>query len=479
MTTPAPIPFDFGYTHFGSARLGDRRRTRRLVQAADQIVQRPDQTLPHKLANPAALDGFYRLMNRPETTHQAVFAPHRQRTLDAMGRHPGVVLILNDGTELDYTGKKSLTMLGRIGNGSCRGYLCHQSLAVTAEAGDVLGLANQILHRRADVVAGEKRGERRRRADRESRLWCRGAEAIGPPPDGARWVHVCDRGGDTFEALETLLRLGGLVVRSSTSRAVVIGHDPDGRRAALHEYARQLPSLGTHVVTVSGRPADRKGRTRRPAQPARQAEVRLAAAPVLVLPPDCRRGEHGDEPLPLWVVHVREQHPPAGAEALEWLLLTDEPVTDLAGASRVQSWYEKRWIIEEFHKAQKTGCRIENPQFTTEEALQPTIALLSVVAVFLLTLRDLAERPDAQTRPAREVLDPLTVDTLCCWRHSRPRADWSVHDFVLALGRLGGHQNRKGDGMPGWLTLWRGWQALQNMLLGVRASTKLPQCEET
>jgi hypothetical protein len=51
MTTPAPIPLDFGQLHFGDAQLGDIRRTRRLVQAADQIVQRPDQTLPHKLAS--------------------------------------------------------------------------------------------------------------------------------------------------------------------------------------------------------------------------------------------------------------------------------------------------------------------------------------------------------------------------------------------------------------------------------------------
>lgn len=478
MTTPACLPASFGQLHFGTAQLGDRRRTQRLIQAADQIVRRPDQTLPHKLAQPADLDAFYRLVNRREVTHAAVLAPHRQRTLELMSRHDGVVLVLHDGTELDYTSKKSLTGLGHIGNGSCRGYLCHNSLAVTAD-GDVLGLANQILHRRADVDPNETRSQRRQRADRESRLWRQGAEAIGRAPAGARWVHVCDRGGDSFEALESLAALGGLVVRSNTSRVIRIGHDPDGPRAKLHDYARQLPSLGTTVVSVSGRPASGKRRKGRSAQPARQATVRLAAAPVLVLPPSCPRGEHGDQPLPLWIVHIRELQPPVGAEPLEWFLLTKEPVLTLEDALRVQGWYQRRWIIEEFHKAQKTGCAIEAPQFTTEEALQPTIALLSVVAVFLLTLRDLADRPDAQTRPASTVADALTVDTLCCWRHGQPRPAWSIHDFVLALARLGGHQNRKCDGLPGWLTLWRGWQALQHMLVGVRTSQKLRQCEET
>jgi len=49
-----------------------------------------------------------------------------------------------------------------------------------------------------------------------------------------------------------------------------------------------------------------------------------------------------------------------------------------------------RWVVEEFHKAQKTGCNIEDPQFTFVERLQPMIALLSVVATTLLSLRDLS-----------------------------------------------------------------------------------------
>jgi Transposase Tn5 dimerisation domain len=45
-----------------------------------------------------------------------------------------------------------------------------------------------------------------------------------------------------------------------------------------------------------------------------------------------------------------------------------------------------------------------------------------------------------------------------------------VREFFLALARLGGHQNRKCDGEPGWLVLWRGWMTLQQMVDGARAS---------
>ena len=57
------------------------------------------------------------------------------------------------------------------------------------------------------------------------------------------------------------------------------------------------------------------------------------------------------------------------------------------------SWYECRWIIEEYHKAQKTGCLSEDLQFTSAQALQPMIALLSVIAVSLLTLATRAVDP--------------------------------------------------------------------------------------
>ena len=53
------------------------------------------------------------------------------------------------------------------------------------------------------------------------------------------------------------------------------------------------------------------------------------------------------------------------------------------------------------------------------------------------------------------------------WRYGPGRTELTVAEFVLALGRLGGHQNRPSDGLPGWQTLWRGWMQLQAMIQGV------------
>src|SRR4051794_7913165 len=171
MTSLTDTAASFGSLHFGEAQLGDVRRTRRLVRAADAIVQHPGGTLPQKLHDPYPLDALYRLANRKEVTHAAVLEPHRQHTLAAMRAARGPVLVIHDTTELDYTSLRSLTGLGQIGNGGGRGYECHNALAVHAPTRAVLGLANQILARRDTVGKGESRRDRLRRQTRESRLW--------------------------------------------------------------------------------------------------------------------------------------------------------------------------------------------------------------------------------------------------------------------------------------------------------------------
>ena len=187
---------------------------------------------------------------------------------------------------------------------------------------------------------------------------------------------------------------------------------------------------------------------------------------------------HGDDPLPLFVVLVTELDPPAGEKTIEWMLLTNEPVETFADAMRVTAWYEKRWIIEELHKAMKTGCRIEEMQFTTTARLEPAIALLSLVAVTLLNLRDAARQADAETRAATTLLSAEYVEVLSVWRYRKSK-DLSVHEFFLALARLGGHQNRKSDHRPGWLVLWRGWTKLQSMLNGYTTAIQLGKCGKT
>jgi hypothetical protein len=204
-------------------------------------------------------------------------------------------------------------------------------------------------------------------------------------------------------------------------------------------------------------------------------KVCVAAGPVELSVPKIKYGEHGREPLAAWVIRVWEFDAPPGQEPLEWILLSNVPtLTRLQAWERVD-WYACRPIVEEYHKAQKTGCGMERPQFTTRKALEVTIAMLSVVAVQLLRLRDLSQRADADTLRATDVIEADYVEGLSLWRWKQARMDLSVKEFLYALARKGGHLGRPTDRPPGWLVLWRGWMALQPLVEGLRLA-RLKRC---
>lgn len=457
MTTSYASTMSLGQSMFGHAELGDRRRTARLAKSFDQMRRHPGGTLPDKLASPSDLKALYRLCRSKHVTHEAIITAMREYTLERIGEENGAVLVLHDGTELDYTSLESLAEdLGQIGKGTHRGYVCQNVIAVRASDGEVLGLLDQILHCRDEVPEGETLKEHRNRETRESLLWIKGSEHL---PDTSQLVDVADQGASTFEFIENESKSGRrFVIRNGKERKVYGGHEPSGPKRYIKEYAESLPELGRFTMDVQ----QQKGRKAR-----KQAEFALRGGPILLLPPHAKYGFHGDEPLPLHVVYVSETSPPPGGEKpITWMLITNESVEDFDDAWRVTQWYERRWIIEEYHKAKKTGCRIEDIQFTAVERLQPAIALLSAVALTLLNLRDVSRRPDAQTRLASMLFAIEYIEVLSYWRYGRIRQDLTVHEFFFALARLGGHQNRKGDHRPGWLILWRGWVKLQQMLDG-------------
>src|SRR5581483_10873384 len=110
---------------------------------------------------------------------------------------------------------------------------------------------------------------------------------------GCTWVHVADRGADTFEFLaQPWDDRNAFVLRSKTDRVIRRGHAVDGPKDYLHTYARTLPVRQRRQVVIAARPG----------QPERTATVAVAFAPVLVLPPHVKRGLYEKRPVRLWVV---------------------------------------------------------------------------------------------------------------------------------------------------------------------------------
>jgi hypothetical protein len=451
---PFPDARTWAEANFAAAELGDKRRTRRLISTAAELAQQPEGSLPEHFSwNP--LRAVYRLCNRPEVTHTAIIATHCALTRTRMveqGAAP--VLNLHDTTELNFTSHRALKGTGPVGNGQGRGFLQHNSLAITAETRQILGLTSQQVITRAPAPKAETHTARQRR-DRESRLWERGIRAVGPAPAGACWVDVADRGGDSFEAIKAALDLGHqFLFRACKDRKIATGATADDQPRLLKAWARSLPSQADGEVTIPGQGG----------RPERTARVEMAAAQAWFLVPKLVHGVHPDwEPIRVWVERVWEPSPPADVDApLEWILLGSLPAESVGQLHLRRDWYACRPLVEDFHQVEKTGCGEEKLRFETAEAMLPMLGVLSVVAVRVLQLRwwgragAQAPAAAASTVEERQVLKGLGY---------RVR---TARDFVRAVAELGGFLGRKGDGEPGWKTLWRGYQRLQDMVLGAQ-----------
>jgi hypothetical protein len=453
-------PAAWACIQFATAQLGDRRRTRRLVRLAAQVAANPSSSLPKQTQGWADLKAAYRLLDRPEATFGAIAAPHWRLTTDEA--KVGRFLILDDTTEIDFGPTRQATGLGPVGSGVGRGFLIHSGLMVTPQDEWIVGLAGQIVSHRRPAPKGETRAQRRAR-DRESAVWGQLIERVGPPPRHAQWIHVMDRGADDFEVHCRAERIGADWIGRVKSRNRRVRAEA-GTEGALSAVLAEAPVAGGYTLAVRARPK----------QPARRARIAVSFAPVTVLvprQPAASLKALAPRPIPQWAVWAREVDPPATLkEPIDWLLLTSLPVGTLEGAMEVINYYEKRWVIEEWHKALKTGCRVEGRQLKTSAGLEALTGLLSVVAVRLLQLKEVGRRQPQ--RAAKELIPAAYVELVRRARGRGRPGEWTVRDFFRGVAGLGGFLGRTSDGEPGWMTIWRGWEVLHWMLRGAQLAAQ-------
>jgi hypothetical protein len=309
----------------------------------------------------------------------------------------------------------------------------------------------------------ETKGQRKQR-ERESLVWEQSVRGIGPVPSGSQWIYVGDRGSDLFPFWQVCQKLGyDFTIRVAQDRGVLgeeAGGSSDPDLLHLKSRVRQLPAQDVRLLALPATDA----------HPARDAVVEVSFEAVRIQPPVHNATLEKTE-LALWVVRVWEPLPPPGIEPLEWILLTSVPVLTIADAWERARWYRCRWLIEEFHKVLKSGCRLEDRRMHTVSALENLLAILTPIGMRLLWLRDLARlTPDL---PATQIVSEEVLH-LVALLDQRPQTNWTVRQLCCAIARFGGFLGRKCDGLPGWQTLWQGWVFVQTVLLGVHLAALLP-----
>lgn len=485
MSWTALEPGEWAAEQFGSVALGDRRLNKRAVKVAEAMAADPSGSIPRQNKRWGQTKGAYRLFDHPKATFAALSQPHWQQTHLACAQ-TSVTLLIQDTTWLDYAAHPQTSGLGwavgqtkKGGKGKKpvgSGLFLHSVLAVEPQAdgsGRVIGLAYAKTWARTGEPIGldqPRRSAHRHSDERESLRWKEAVEQIGSPLPSTlessssspaspapmtRYLHVGDRESDLFNLYQQTQEMNcvGFAVRVSKDRNAAAGHDTpetqtrEQRKAGgrLKALCRSMPALGQKQMWLG---PDGKNRT------GRMATLSVSGGPVTIWSPQLDRTGHA---LRCWVVRVWEEHPPAGQQAVEWIILTSEPVTSLAEALRVAAYYTLRWLIEQYHQCLKSGCKVEERQLETADRLEPLIGMLSAVAVRLLQLKNNARL--APDRPATECAPKELVETLS--KLIKVKASkLTVRQFTHEVAKLGGFLGRKSDGEPGWRTLWQGWQEL-------------------
>jgi hypothetical protein len=267
---------------------------------------------------------------------------------------------------------------------------------------------------------------------------------------------VLDRGADNFEVFcHVRQQQTDCVVRASCLHRKV--ETQQGLRRELREILATLPLAGSYPLPLRARSQ----------QAARTATLEVRYGTVVMPRPRVTSAYMRQQaPVTLQVVWVQERQPPRGTAGISWVLYTTLAVSSYEEALRIVRYYERRWLIEEWHKALKTGCQAEGRQLALSSRLEPLIGVLGVVAVRLLQLRGVARsQPD---RRAEECVPVEYVRVLRALCRAKAGVIWTVAKFFRELAKLGGFLGRKHDREPGWQVIWAGWEKLQWVVRGAR-----------
>jgi len=466
-------PQEWAEQTFGGAHLGHVARTRRAVAIATAMAGEPAGSIPAQQHSDAGTKAVYRFCENAHVSYEDLMQPHLQATRQQSRQVPRVLLI-QDTTEVDYQQHPKTRGLGPIGNGSHQGFLLQSVLALDAATEEVMGVVHQEPFLRQPAPKGETARQVQQRA-RESQVWERAVQSIGTPPEGVQWIHVGDRYSDMFDFLALCGQMQTqFVVRASHDRRIDLLVEPVGQAVKRHPHRKKAeqPEAYAHLFeTVEAWPPQAEQALPIAAEhgrKARSARLAISWGRLRLIAPN-----HQEQKRPavsIWVVRVWELEPPEGVSPVEWVKFPSVPTHSVEDAWERVGWYRLRWTVEDYHQGLKTGCRIEQRQIQSYEGLRRLLGFIAPLAVRLLQLRWHARQSPDQ--PATQVL-PRVLVQLVVLKTGGDVGQMTIEQCWKKIAQLGGYLGRKGDGPPGWKTLWHGWLHLQDLWEGAQLAIQL------
>jgi hypothetical protein len=460
---------------FGTTNFGDYRLTKRLVKLADSLSELPVSSINQACGSWAASKAAYRFFQNDKIDVNEIASGHKKRTVSRIQEYQ-TALAIQDTSYFTYTNHKQTSGLGviasKIGTNKhiikSDGVIMHTSFAVSTQ-GLPLGILDQNIYAREEIPKEIKELKKRshRNAlsieDKESMKWLNSLTNSHSPLKSSktRLVTVCDREADMYDFFESAFQNESSVLVRANHNRIVSNSSlySEKNKCKLWEFIQSAPSHGNTVVKIPSQ----QGR------PARTATMNVHFTSFTMYPSknNVRTKTKNLPQLTLFAVYVTEKNPPLGIDALEWMLLTNIPVTTFDEALEKVSWYCLRWRIEIFHKVLKSGLRVEDCRLSTAQRLIRYLTVMSIIA-YRIYFTTLIARTNP-TLPCDMLLSENEWKVLYSKVHrtkNYPKKIPIIKDAVKWIAQLGGFLARKNDGDPGVTTIWRGWRRLTDLSEG-------------
>lgn len=461
--------------------LGDKRLNKRAQKILTQLSSNPTDSIPVACRGAAETKATYRFFDNDQVTSDKIQETHLEATLSRMAEH-SVVLIPQDTTVLNFSKQYDRQDAGPTTKDSAHGIYLHSAIAITPDKVCLGVLSSKQWHREALQKLTRKERTKinysRSIEDKESYRWIENynkANEYARKLPNTTVVSIADREGDIYNIYEEAQNIfskaeakAHYLIRAKTDRKVCT-EEGKSTEYKIKSALKEEKSLGQLTLEIS------ETKTRK----SRVADLTIYSKKIYIGLPDKRKREENYNPVEITAILCIELNPPATAEAIEWLLVTDLSATTFEEAYEKIQWYSSRWQIEIFFKVLKSGCKIEKIQLT-EKNFSACLSFYMIIAWRILYVVIMGRHsPDISCECVFSKEEWQTT-YIVVHRKKPPEIPPTLNEMTRMVASLGGYINKKSNPEPGVKTMWIGLRNMQEHLKAKEAFEAVygPTCGE-
>ena len=436
---------------FKNINISDPRLYKRFFKVATDLAERPSDSINSASVDWASTKAAYRFFDNANFSSSKVLSPHFLATAWRCKPYDKII-IAQDTSYIDFMKHKKTTGLGHNsktrGGKPVNGLCMHAGLALSP-TGLPLGLLYNKLWKRKEGRITKKQRDTLPIHLKESHRWLECGMKAKELLKDKQVIVVSDREGDIYEAFEKAYeRDYEVVIRCQHNRVLENGYK-------INEELSLEKIRGKHSVIIPGNGSRKEVKA---CLEIRYRKIELSATCGGNMVQQYKRRRSFE----VYVVDASDIK-----NNLNWRILTTIPVQNLQDAKEIINYYKLRWSVELYFKTLKSGCTIEDCRLGEGGKLIKYISLMSVVAWKLFWMTFVSRQDPniscenflmkSEWQTAWWLLHRKKIQEGKMSKSEMPNSPPSLREAIHLIAGNGGFLRRKGDGEPGLLTFWRGW----------------------